>query len=172
MLGILGFKVALCWAYLRMLKTSTNPRYKALIYTVMIGTIVTHFTGTLILFFQCSPVRKSWLPLTPGTCLPDLPTFYGLAAVSILFDVIIFVLPIPLLLNLKINAKRKVVLVCMFLLGLLTTVCSILRVIQIHAYSKTGNSTMLVLWGVIELNTGVWKSHPFAPMHRLRNGRH
>ena len=154
-IGILGFKVALCWAYLRILKTSSKPKYRALVWTIMIACIIGHVAGALILIFQCSPVRKSWYPLTPGTCLPNDATFYGLAAVSIFFDVLIFFLPIPLLLSLNIDSKKKVVLCGVFLLGLLTTVCSIMRMYQITAIAKTGNSTMLVLWGVIELNIGV-----------------
>lgn len=155
MFGILGFKVALCWAYLRILKASPNPRYKILIYVVMIGAIVGHVAGTLVLIFQCSPPQRSWKPSTPGSCLHNDATFYGLAAVTIFFDVVIFLLPIPLLLNININNKKKVALICVFMLGLLTTVCSILRMVQIISIARTGNSTMLVLWGVIELNVGV-----------------
>ena len=121
----------------------------------MIACIIGHVAGALVLIFQCSPVRKSWYPLTPGTCLPNDATFYGLAAISIFFDVFIFFLPIPLLLSLNIDARKKIVLCGVFLLGLLTTVCSIMRMYQITAIAKTGNSTMLVLWGVIELNIGV-----------------
>ena len=135
-LGILGFKVALCLAYLRILKTSSNPRYKALIITIMIACILGHVLGALILIFQCSPVRKSWRPLTPGSCLPNDATFYGLAAITILFDVVIFFLPIPLVLKLNTDVKRKIALVCVFLLGLLTTICSILRLVQVNAIGK------------------------------------
>ncbi|KAL8934310.1 MAG: hypothetical protein Q9216_005974 [Gyalolechia sp. 2 TL-2023] len=155
MMGILGFKVALCWAYLRILKASPNPRYRILIYVVMAGAIIGHFTGTFILLFQCSPPRKSWYPMTEGKCMPNDATFYGLAAVTIVFDVIIFFLPIPMLLKLNINMKKKVALVCVFMLGLLTTVCSVMRMVQITTIARTGNSTMLVLWGVIELNVGI-----------------
>ena len=159
MFGILGFKVALCLAYLRILSTTNKAAYKALVYLVMATCTVGHVTGTLVLIFQCSPVRKSWRPLVPGHCLPNDNTFYGLAAVTIFFDVIIFFLPIPLLLSLNIEPRKKAVLCCVFLLGLLTTVCSIMRMVQIMTIAKTGNSTMLVLWGVIELNIGV----SFAP---------
>ncbi|KAI4113472.1 MAG: hypothetical protein LQ345_005558 [Seirophora villosa] len=155
MIGILGFKVALCWAYLRILKASPNPHYRTLILVVMAGAIVSHVAGTFILLFQCKPVQKSWYPLTEGSCLPNDATFYGLAATTILFDVIIFILPIPLLLKLNINSKKKIALVCVFLLGLLTTVCSIMRMVQIATIARTRNSTMLVLWGVIELDVGI-----------------
>ena len=155
MFGILGFKTALCIAYLRILRTSTNKTYRYLIWLVMITCILGHVIGTLVLIFQCSPVQKSWYPLTKGTCLPNDTTFYALAGVTIFFDVVIFFLPIPLLLNLNIQVAKRLVLCGVFLLGLLTTVCSILRMVQIGTLATTGNSTMLVLWGVIELNVGV-----------------
>ncbi|KAL8664899.1 MAG: hypothetical protein Q9168_007811 [Polycauliona sp. 1 TL-2023] len=155
MFGILGFKVALCWAYLRILKASPNPRYKILIYVVMVGAIIGHVGGTFVLIFQCSPPKRSWVPSTPGHCLSNDGTFYGLAAVTIFFDIVILLLPIPLLLKLNINSKKKLALICVFMLGLLTTVCSIMRMVQIVAIASTGNSTMLVLWGVIELNVGI-----------------
>ncbi|KAL8851535.1 MAG: hypothetical protein Q9221_003554 [Calogaya cf. arnoldii] len=155
MFGILGFKIALCWAYLRILKASPNPRYKILIYTVMGGAIIGHVAGTFVLIFQCSPPQKSWQPKTFGKCLDNDATFYGLAAVTIFFDIVIFFLPIPLLMKLNINNKKKIALICVFMLGLLTTVCSIMRMVQIITIANTGNSTMLVLWGVIELNVGI-----------------
>lgn len=155
MAGICGFKVALCCAYLRITGHKINNRYRFVIWTFLIFTIVSHLAGTLVLMFQCSPVKKSWRPRTAGTCLPNDITFYWLAGVSIFCDVCIILLPIPLLLKVQINARRKVALVAIFSLGLFTTVCSIMRMVQITTIAKTGDSTMLVLWGTIELNVGV-----------------
>lgn len=68
----------------------------------------------------------------------------------------IIFLPIPLLLQLNIKPAQKAGVVCLFLLGLFTTICSILRLTQIHRVAfGDGNSTMLVLWGTIEFNVGV-----------------
>lgn len=112
--------------------------------------------------FQCKPVQKSWIPKTPGSCLRNDITFYVLAAITIIFDCIIFFLPIPILLQLQINARRKAGLMVIFLLGAFTTVCSIMRMVQIITIAKNGNSTMLVLWGVIELNVGVGLPSPLS----------
>jgi hypothetical protein len=57
--------------------------------------------------------------------------------------------------QLQINNRRKAALIGMFVLGLFTTICSIMRMVQIITIAKTGNSTMLVLWGTIEMNVGV-----------------
>lgn len=82
--------------------------------------------------------------------------FYGLAIYTIITDVTIIVLPIPLLLGLNIKVAQKAGVVCLFLLGLFTTVCSIMRLTQIQRVAfGDGNSTMLVLWGTIEFNVGV-----------------
>lgn len=69
--------------------------------------------------------------------------------------VVIF-LPIPLLLQLKVKPAQKAGVVCLFLLGLFTTVCSVLRLTQIHrVVAIDGDSTTLVLWGTIEFNVRV-----------------
>ncbi|THC98028.1 hypothetical protein EYZ11_002454 [Aspergillus tanneri] len=80
---------------------------------------------------------------------------YILVAWTIFCDVVIIFLPIPLLLKLNVKPGQKAGLLCLFLLGLFTTVCSILRLTQVSvvAYGD-GNSTMLVLWGTIEFNVG------------------
>ena len=155
MAGITGFKVALCIAYLRISQHSSLYIYRTFIWCLMAFAILSHLAGTLVLIFQCHPVQKSWLPTTPGSCLPNDITFYALAAVTILCDVAIFVTPIPLLMRLRINPRRKVALIGIFLLGLFTTVCSVMRMVQIIQISKDGNSTGLVLWGTIEMNVGV-----------------
>jgi hypothetical protein len=101
-------------------------------------------------------VKKSWRPLTPGTCLAFGPTNYGLASTTVAFDVLIFFLPIPFLTSLQINTRKKYALIGVFMLGLFTTVCSIMRMTQIPVIATgNGNSTMLVLWGNIEMNVGI-----------------
>lgn len=99
------------------------------------------------------------MPLIAGECLPFGPVNYGLAAITISSDVAVAFLPIPLLLGLNIRRSQKVALSGLFILGLFTTVCSIFRTLEIKtiAYGD-GNSTMLIVWGVIELNVGV--RHP------------
>lgn len=160
MAGITGFKVALCLAYLRITGNRIKSRYRTAIWTVMLFAIFSHLGGTLVLLFQCNPIRKSWRPRTPGKCLPNDTTFYILAAITIFCDVVIFLMPIPLLMKLQINLRRKMGLIGIFALGLFTTVCSVMRMVQIITIAKNGNSTMLVLWGTIEMNVGVSNYNP------------
>ncbi|EDO02529.1 hypothetical protein SS1G_05005 [Sclerotinia sclerotiorum 1980 UF-70] len=101
-------------------------------------------------------VQKSWLPKTPGKCLPVGPLFFGLAITTIVFDVIIFFLPIPFLYGLRMDNRKKFGIIGVFALGIFTTVCSVLRMSEIPVITNgSGDSTMLVVWGNIELNVGI-----------------
>ncbi|GLA80669.1 hypothetical protein AtubIFM56815_001497 [Aspergillus tubingensis] len=154
-LGIAGFKASLCLNYLRLISGTSKNYYRILIWAVITISTLGHLAGTLVLIFDCQPVERAWNPNISGSCLPAGPTFYGLAIFTIICDITIIILPIPLLLQLNIKTAQKAGVVCLFLLGLFTTICSILRLTQINrvAYGD-GNSTMLVLWGTIEFNVG------------------
>ncbi|APA11569.1 hypothetical protein sscle_08g063390 [Sclerotinia sclerotiorum 1980 UF-70] len=155
MIGVLCFKVSLCFSYLRILSKG-QPNYRLLVWFVMILCILGHVAGTLALMFNCHPVQKSWLPKTPGKCLPVGPLFFGLAITTIVFDVIIFFLPIPFLYGLRMDNRKKFGIIGVFALGIFTTVCSVLRMSEIPVITNgSGDSTMLVVWGNIELNVGI-----------------
>jgi hypothetical protein len=88
--------------------------------------------------------------LAPG------PSFTAYAVVTIVCDVIVGIIPLPVLLGLNIQRSKKIGLIGIFTLGLFTTICSIMRYLQINRIQYgDGNSTMLVLWGTIEFNVGV-----------------
>ncbi|TGO47264.1 hypothetical protein BCON_0286g00070 [Botryotinia convoluta] len=155
MMGILGFKVSLCFSYLRILSKG-QPTYRLIIWIVMVLCILGHTVGTLVLMFNCNPIQRSWHPTTAGTCLPVGPLFSGLAITTIVFDVIIFFLPIPFLYGLRMDRSKKFGIIGVFALGILTTVCSVMRMTEIPVVATgSGNSTMLVVWGNIELNVGI-----------------
>ncbi|KAJ6019698.1 hypothetical protein N7522_001765 [Penicillium canescens] len=98
-------------------------------------------------------ISLSWDPTVPGKCLPSGPMNYSRAGVGIACDVIIMLLPIPLLLTLNIERLQKVGAICLFLLGFFTTLCSVLRLIQIPTLGK-GDPTMFVIWSTAEFNVG------------------
>ncbi|CAG8087563.1 unnamed protein product [Penicillium salamii] len=154
-IGIGGFKASLCLSYHRLISGTSKRVYRNIIWVVIAISSTGHVAGALVLIFNCTPVRRGWNMHVPGTCLPVGETFYGLAIFTIICDVVIIVLPIPLLLSLNIKPAQKAGVVCLFLLGLFTTICSILRLTQIQRVAfGDGNSTMLVLWGTIEFNVG------------------
>ncbi|RBR26805.1 uncharacterized protein FIESC28_00386 [Fusarium coffeatum] len=167
-LGISFFKIALLISYLRLLRGTDNKTYRMVIWITIALVFMSHLGCTLALVFACSPVDRSWNPLKEGKCLPPGPSFTGYAVVTIVADIVVAVLPIPVLLKLEIKLAKKIGLIAIFTLGIFTTVCSIQRYRQIDRIQdpKDGNSTMLVLWGTIEFNVGnIVSSLPFlAPI--------
>jgi hypothetical protein len=106
-----------------------------------------------------------------GKCLAAGPSFTGYAVVTIVADVVVAVLPIPVLAKLEIKLAKKIGLIGIFTLGIFTTICSVQRYRQIDRIQnpKDGNSTMLVLWGTIEFNVGVSN---FSRVNRCRTNLH
>ncbi|KAK1961162.1 ATP synthase F0 [Colletotrichum sublineola] len=175
-LGISFFKIALLISYLRLLKGTDQKGYRRVVWFTIAMVFIAHLACTFSLIFACTPVDKSWNPLKEGTCLPAGPSFTAYAVVTIVSDVVVAILPIPVLLKLNIRIEKKAGLIAIFLLGLFTTICSILRYLEIDRIQfGDGNSTMLVLWGTIEFNVGnIVSSLPFlAPvcMKKAKNYR-
>ena len=64
---------------------------------------------------QCTPVRKAWVPSTPGHCVDNYRWLLGSAVSSVLNDVFILLTPLPWLWRLQMDTFRKVSLTVMFI---------------------------------------------------------
>ena len=72
---------------------------------------------SVLAIFQCSPVARQWGYSTPGHCLSFYGTFMGVTIPNVFVDLLILVLPLPMLWRLQINIKKKLALVANFMLG-------------------------------------------------------
>jgi hypothetical protein len=109
----------------------------------------------LLFLLRCQPPKKAWLPHAQGNCFGRGPLLYGTSVTTIVCDLFAFLQPFPIFLKTQISMKKKISLTGLFLLSFLTSVCSIIRICQVEAMLKTGDSTMLVMLGTIEICTGV-----------------
>ncbi|KAH6900564.1 ATP synthase F0 [Thelonectria olida] len=173
-LGISFFKIALLISYLQLLQGTDHRTYRIVVWVSIVLIFLAHLGCTLSLIFACKPVHKSWNPKMDGTCLAPGPSFTGYAIITIVSDIVVALLPVPVLLKLEIRLKKKIGLIGIFALGLFTTLCSILRYLQIDRISTgDGNSTMLVLWGTIEFNVGnMVSSLPYLAPIFIRKAKH
>jgi hypothetical protein len=79
------------------------------IYTVVIS---------VMLFVNCSPVQKSFDPTVQGGSCVDVGILYLATAVSNIFtDVILFILPIPMVLQLRMGLGQKIGAIVVFGIG-------------------------------------------------------
>jgi len=69
--------------------------------------------------FMCTPIAKFWDASIPGHCANQQTIWFCTAAINIVSDVIIFLLPMPALKALNLPARQKWGLMGVFALGVL-----------------------------------------------------
>ncbi|EFE29865.1 integral membrane protein, putative [Trichophyton benhamiae CBS 112371] len=94
-------------------------RFK-LICDVLFVYIMLYTVATFIVtIFQCDPIPKAWARDLPGTCVNLTAFWYANAALHTLTDVIILLLPMPVIKGLKLPRRQKLALNLVFALGIL-----------------------------------------------------
>ncbi|SMR63382.1 unnamed protein product [Zymoseptoria tritici ST99CH_3D1] len=157
--GLAGFKLALCIGYLRLVKGSLGSWHRIFIVGVATLSSLIHTIFVIIYLFPCRPLSRIFDASVEGSCLPYAAINYTVSATVISLDIIIFLLPVPLIQRLKLDRTVKIGLTVTFSLGLLTTVLTIMRATQINriVYGD-GNTTHFVVRGTLELNIGIMTS--------------
>lgn len=74
---------------------------------------------TMATIFQCTPVVRAFDRSVAGHCISNSPFWYANAGFNISTDVIILLMPMPLVYKLKIPTLQKVGLAMVFALGIL-----------------------------------------------------
>lgn len=81
-------------------------------FVAMIG-----ISNALVAAFACTPIRGFYDPSVPARCI-DSPSFYWAnASLNVITDVIILVLPIPVVWGLQMSIRRKIEITLLFLTG-------------------------------------------------------
>ncbi|KAH6867412.1 hypothetical protein B0T10DRAFT_46041 [Thelonectria olida] len=151
--SILGFKLSLLISYLRFMAAG-------LWYKITIGVSVActlfHVSFLIAQINLCTPVRKQWdASVTGGSCLDGVPMYTTMASLTIVFDVIVMVLPFPTLIKLQMAKRKKLVLLGLFAMGTFISVIQIVRIQTIKSLSNLLDSSLLIMWSMVENNLGI-----------------
>lgn len=98
----------------------------------------------LVSVFQCQPINYAWLNWDnehTGTCNDINAQGWTSAALNVILDVVVLGLPIPVVLKLQLNKRKKLLILSMFLVGFVVTIVSILRLQVLVAFGGTSNFT-------------------------------
>ncbi|KAK8138284.1 hypothetical protein PG984_001664 [Apiospora sp. TS-2023a] len=79
--------------------------------------------------FQCFPLQKAWKPQLEGFCVDRRILLVTASAINIVLDLLILGLPLCIFIGLQIPKRTKIALVLIFLLGFLTTLVGISRLV-------------------------------------------
>ncbi|OAG05522.1 uncharacterized protein CC84DRAFT_1067354, partial [Paraphaeosphaeria sporulosa] len=109
--------------------------------------------------FACSPVPKFWDDRIPGRCINKTAMYYANAAISVVTDVALVILPIFIIRKLQLRRREKYTLAFILGLGGFASIASLLR---IHTLQKLETTTDIswdnpgtATWSVIEMNLGI-----------------
>lgn len=105
--------------------------------------------STFVFIFQCSPVDYYWTrfvafygyPAPEGGCLPQMAHLVTPQILSTASDLVILLLPIPVIWGLHVENSRKIPVFLVFLLGAFTVGCGIARISVIFHVSNVVDVT-------------------------------
>ncbi|KAG0155936.1 Integral membrane protein (Pth11), putative [Penicillium digitatum] len=152
-LAVLGFKVALLASYLRI--AGIIKRYRKIIIGAIVVCVVNQVIFALIISISCIPVAKQWDTSIAGHCIHTIPFYFALGGTSIVLDLIVIALPLPVLWKLQLHPKQKALLVCLFALGFFVTVIQIIRIHTVWDLKTYTDSKNIVIWSCVEISLGV-----------------
>ncbi|KAK0118650.1 hypothetical protein ONS95_007532 [Cadophora gregata] len=97
------------------------------IYVFIVLMLMYYLPVMIIKIRICNPISVLWTPGLPAVCLDRVKLFYCDTVMSALTDVVILVLPIPLVWSLKMPLNRKIQIAALLGAGGLATGASIVR---------------------------------------------
>ncbi|KAF2819619.1 hypothetical protein CC86DRAFT_412921 [Ophiobolus disseminans] len=123
----------------------------------MIIFMFTHgFVFLMLVTFQCWPISFIWNKTLNGKCLPiSVVIGFTGAALSIVEDFIILLLPIHELWKLQMNNRKKIGIILLLSVGSFASITSIVRLRYLlkfaNSYDSTWDNVDVIKWSLIEI---------------------
>ncbi|KAF2168178.1 hypothetical protein M409DRAFT_21622 [Zasmidium cellare ATCC 36951] len=140
-----------------LISLSVERWFKYAVYAVMAFIISYSIALGLALVFACTPLDKNWdITITVGSCVNKGQLYLATAGLNAATDVILLVLPIPMIIKLHVPIIQKVGLILMFGIGSLTLVTSLVRLSLLPPMVTATDTTWAIstpaIWICIEAN--------------------
>ncbi|TRX91834.1 hypothetical protein FHL15_007387 [Xylaria flabelliformis] len=164
--GVAFPKLSIIASYLRVL-TDRRSRWIAKI----IGVIVA-LTGTAVVITSlasCKPFSARWDPvLSPTACINPVTYWQASSIPNVFTDIVMLILPLPMVWNLQIDRGQKIALTLVFALGSFGIVASIIRLVTVFQVANLADGTWasagVAVWSAIE--AGVYLISSCLPVLR------
>lgn len=96
-----------------------NSRFKYALWLVHAMNVAWLLGILLGVTFMCNPIRKAWDTGLPGTCVNTGQLWTGSGVTSLAIDVIILIMPLPILWKLQLKTIRRIQISGVFICGYL-----------------------------------------------------
>ncbi|KAH9896197.1 hypothetical protein F4778DRAFT_783479 [Xylariomycetidae sp. FL2044] len=104
--------------------------------------------------FQCTPIEYQWNRQIEGHCFDQLAYFHWHAIPNIIHDVVMLIVPAPVVWKLQITVRQKIALSSVFLIGSIGCLAGFIRFYlfwEINAFTdRTWASIQLMSWTLAE----------------------
>ncbi|KAF2193413.1 hypothetical protein K469DRAFT_712164 [Zopfia rhizophila CBS 207.26] len=148
-------KSSLLLQYRRVFPTK---KFQIACWTVMTVVIIYTIWTVFGSIFACVPVRAFWTKES-ARCIDQFAMWFTNAAINILTDFAIILLPMPVIRSLNLRRRQRQALIGIFAIGGFVCVVSILRLQSLVAISNSEDQTFdnppAATWSSVETNVGI-----------------
>lgn len=97
---------------------------------------------TAMLFFYCSPPEKAYKPdMEGGSCINAAILYIATAVSNIITDLMLFLIPIPMVVQLRMSVFQKLGALLVFAIGSMTVTTSVVRLVYLMDVLNTDDLT-------------------------------
>lgn len=128
----------------------------------MAGLIISGLWMVISGFVFCVPVSDFWTlnrTAHAKNCLPEGPVWYSNAAIQIFTDIVILILPMPLLSKLHLPRKQKAGIMLVFCVGIFVVATSSVRLYElktlVHSQDISKTNAKAAVWSSLENNVSI-----------------
>ncbi|KAK6542031.1 hypothetical protein TWF694_007802 [Orbilia ellipsospora] len=135
---------------------SPQTWYRNTVYGVGFFAVAWSIAFILAYIFECPNPSTAWSLTFPKGCVNLPALYYSTASINIASDLIILLLPIPVLHQLQIDRRRKFALIAIFSVGGVAVTGSVARLWSLWKYQNTVDvsydAIFILLFSHIEIN--------------------
>lgn len=160
-LSLILCKLSITVQCYRVLRTPKMRQFFRIYFVILVLYGLWTLFGSI---FTCWPVEYYWTFLVPGSegsCMSKGGVTYSNAALNILTDLVLIVIPAPLLWGLQIPKRQRIILMCLFGVGTFATVISVVRLHALYVIDTSPpaeqsiQGVSIAIWSGIEINTAI-----------------
>ncbi|KAI5925427.1 hypothetical protein F4810DRAFT_78801 [Camillea tinctor] len=144
------------------LKLFPKRSFRICTWILVAANLVYALTYIFLLIFQCDPIPGAWRFWDgefEAKCISINVLSWSAAAINIVLDLAVIILPLPELFKLSLTTRKKIQIMAMFAVGFFITIVSIVRLRSLIVFGTTQNLTQdyveVGYWSTIEVPVGV-----------------
>ncbi|KAI1497448.1 hypothetical protein F5X99DRAFT_421366 [Biscogniauxia marginata] len=152
---LLCIKFSLFFQYYRLVKEI--PRYSLAYIVIMALVGCWSVVQILLVVFACFPIRGFWDLSVEAKCIDHAQLVWITALGNIITDIVVLLLPMPVVWKLNLKKGRKWAIIGIFSLGFFTCAISICRLVSyaMMTFDVTYDMVRVIVWALVEMTSGL-----------------